>query len=109
VDKAFEIVSEKQSETAEILQNENEVWSLAILALRFEDTIAQAISATEPAILAKYTFNLAKAFNLFYHNNKIIVEENEFKRAVLVVVAEITRRSLTASLNTLGIEVPERM
>ncbi|MDQ3373037.1 MAG: DALR anticodon-binding domain-containing protein, partial [Acidobacteriota bacterium] len=59
--------------------------------------------------LAKYTFNLAKAFNLFYHNNKIIVEENEFKRAVLVVVAEITRRSLTASLNTLGIEVPERM
>ncbi|MBA2605867.1 MAG: arginine--tRNA ligase [Acidobacteria bacterium] len=109
VDKAFEIVSEKQSETSEILQHENEVWSLATLALRFEDTIAQAISATEPAILAKYTFNLAKAFNLFYHNHKIIVEENEFKRAVLIVVAEIARRSLTASLNTLGIEVPERM
>nr|MDQ3375108.1 DALR anticodon-binding domain-containing protein [Acidobacteriota bacterium] len=109
VDKAFEIVSEKQSETSGILQHENEVWSLATLALRFEDTIAQAISATEPAILAKYTFNLAKAFNLFYHNHKIIVEENEFKRAVLIVVAEIARRSLTASLNTLGIEVPERM
>jgi len=109
VEKAFQIVSEKHSETAEILKNENEVWALVTLALRFEETIAQAIAAAEPAILAKYTFNLAKAFNLFYHNHKIIVEENEFKRAVLIVAAEITRRSLTGSLNTLGIEVPERM
>lgn len=109
VEEAFQIVSEKPSEMAEILKNENEVWALTTLALRFEETIAQAISATEPAILAKYTFTLAKAFNLFYHNHKIIVEENELKRAVLIVVAEITRRSLTASLNTLGIEVPERM
>ena len=109
VDEAFKVVSEKLSETAEILKNENEVWALVTLALRFEETIGQAISATEPAILAKYTFNLAKAFNLFYHNHKIIVEENPFKRSVLIVVAEITRRSLTASLNTLGIEVPERM
>ena len=67
------------------------------------------MNAGEPAILAKYTFNLAKAFNLFYYNHKIIGEENQTNRAVLIAVADLARRSLTAALNTLGIEVPERM
>ncbi len=87
----------------------NEIWSVLTLASRLEETVSQAATANEPAILAKYTFQLAKAFNLFYHNHKIIGEENPTKRAVLVVVADITRRSLTSALNTLGIEVPERM
>ena len=87
----------------------NEIWSVLTLASRFEETVSQAAIANEPALLAKYAFQLAKAFNLFYHNHKIIAEENPVKRHVLVVVADITRRSLTSALNTLGIEVPERM
>ena len=87
----------------------NEIWAMVILAARLEETIANAVAAGEPAILAKYTFNLAKAFNLFYYNHKIIAEENETKRAVLISVADLARRSLTAALHTLGIEVPERM
>ncbi len=87
----------------------NEIWSVLTLASRLEETVVQSAIANEPAILAKYTFNLAKAFNLFYHNHKIITEENPIKRAVLVVVADVTRRTLTSALNTLGIEVPERM
>ncbi|MCY7344695.1 MAG: hypothetical protein LH614_00595 [Pyrinomonadaceae bacterium] len=39
----------------------------------------------------------------------MIGEENQTKRAVLIHVADLVRRSLTAALNTLGIEVPERM
>ena len=87
----------------------NDIWATVILAARLEETIANAVSAGEPAILAKYTFVLAKAFNLFYYNHKIIGEENQAKRAVLIAVADLARRSLTAALNTLGIEVPERM
>ncbi|MDQ3801003.1 MAG: arginine--tRNA ligase [Acidobacteriota bacterium] len=109
LENAIKIVSEKQGEALEILANENEVWSLITLASRLAETVAQAMAATEPAILAKYTFGLAKAFNLFYHNHRIISEENEIKRAVLIVTADITGRALTAALNTLGIEVPERM
>jgi len=109
LENAFKIVSEKQTETAEILNSETEIWSLISLASRLEETISSAVSATEPAILAKYVFGLAKAFNLFYHNHKILIEENEVKKAVLLVTAEITRRSLTAGLNTMGIEIPERM
>jgi len=87
----------------------NEVWSLAVLASRLGDTVRQASEQTEPAILAKYAFNLAKAFNLFYHHHKILAEENTEKRAILVVVADMARRSLTAALQTMGIEVPEKM
>ncbi len=87
----------------------SDIWSMAILASRLEETVRQAAAANEPAILAKYAFSLAKAFNLFYHNHKILSETDELKRSVLVTVADMARRSLTAALETLGIEVPEKM
>ncbi|MDQ2746786.1 MAG: arginine--tRNA ligase, partial [Acidobacteriota bacterium] len=90
-------------------ENGDEIWSMMILAARLEETIQNAVNANEPAILAKYTFNLAKAFNLFYYNHKIIAEENPTKRQVLIRVADLARKSLTTALNLLGIEVPERM
>ena len=68
-----------------------------------------AATSAEPAVLAKYTFNLARAFNLFYHRHRILGEEDEVKRAVLITVADYTRQQLTAALARLGIEVPERM
>ncbi|MGQ0761498.1 MAG: arginine--tRNA ligase [Acidobacteriota bacterium] len=94
-----------------VLQGEtgDEIWTLLMLAARLEDANAQAAASAEPAFLAKYTFNLAKAFNLFYHRHRIIAEEDSSKRAVLITVADYTRRQLTASLATLGISVPERM
>ncbi|MDQ4121788.1 MAG: arginine--tRNA ligase [Acidobacteriota bacterium] len=99
------------SEIAEILSGEagDEIWLLITLAARLEETIAQSANQNEPAFLAKYTFSFAKAFNLFYHHHRIIAEENAVKRAVLIAVADITRRQLTAALQTLGIVVPERM
>jgi arginyl-tRNA synthetase len=87
----------------------DEIWTLLMLAARLEDANATAAASAEPAFLAKYTFNLAKAFNLFYHRHRIIAEEDLAKRAVLIAVADYTRRQLTASLATLGISVPERM
>jgi arginyl-tRNA synthetase len=87
----------------------DEIWSLLMLAARLAEANAQAASSAEPAVLAKYTFNLAKGFNLFYHRHRILAEEDAVKRAVLISVADYTRRQLTAALATLGINVPERM
>jgi arginyl-tRNA synthetase len=87
----------------------DEIWSLVTLALRLDEMIAQSGEQAEPAYLAKYAFMLARAFNLFYHRHRIIAEEDETRRAVLVSVAEIVRRQLTTVLETLGISVPERM
>ncbi|HTH52212.1 MAG TPA: arginine--tRNA ligase [Pyrinomonadaceae bacterium] len=86
-----------------------DIWSLIVLASRLEETVQSAANANEPAILAKYAFNLSKAFNSFYRDHKIIAEPDDLKRAVLVVVADIARRSLTGALDTLGIEVPQKM
>lgn len=93
------------------LQSESgtEVWSLVILAERFDEVIAQAAASAEPANVAKYAFNLARAFNLFYHRHRIIAEEDATKKAVLIAAADIARRQLTTALATLGIAVPERM
>jgi arginyl-tRNA synthetase len=111
LEDAIQLIAEKTHEVSEVFNaaDGNEIWSLLALASRLEETVSQAALQNEPAILAKYTFNLAKTFNLFYHNHKILIEENPTKRAVLIVVADIARRTLTSALNTLGIEVPERM
>jgi len=100
-----------QAAVNQVLSGEigDDIWSMAVLTARLQETIEQAASATEPAVLAKYTFNLAKAFNLFYRNHKIISEADPLKRSVLVTVADMSRRALTSALATLGIEVPEKM
>jgi arginyl-tRNA synthetase len=86
-----------------------EIWTLVMLAERLDEVIAQCAASAEPANLAKYTFTLARAFNLFYHRHRIIAETDPTRRAVLIVAANIARRRLTAALAVLGISVPERM
>jgi arginyl-tRNA synthetase len=98
-------------EVARVLTGESgdEIWALVTLAARLDEALAQSVAAAEPAMLAKYTFNLARAFNLFYHRHRIISEEDAARRAVLVAACDITRHQLTSALATLGISVPERM
>jgi arginyl-tRNA synthetase len=100
-----------ESKVAEVFADEagTEVWSLVMLAERLDDVIVQCAASAEPANLAKYAFTLARAFNLFYHRHRIIAEEDQTKRAVLIAAADITRGRLTAVLATLGIAVPDRM
>jgi arginyl-tRNA synthetase len=88
-----------------------EIWALVTLAARLPEVIAQAASFAEPSHVAKYTFQLAQAFNFFYNRdeNRILEERDEARRAVLVYVADFVRGRLTEALATLGIEVPERM
>lgn len=106
-----EAADEHKQEITRVLVGEggDEIWSLAVLAGRLDKAIDEAAAQAEPAILARYTFNMARAFNLFYHRHRIIAEENVVRRALLVTVADITRSQLTRALATLGIEVPERM
>ena len=103
--------SEDGSKVSDVFADEagTEIWSLVMLAERLDEMIAQCAASAEPANLAKYTFTLARGFNLFYHRHRIIAEEDQTKRAVLIVAANIARRRLTAALATLGIAVPERM
>lgn len=107
LEKAKETVVRHQAEIAGFLSDE--LWSMVVLASRLSETVVNSVSASEPAILAKYVFNVAKQFNLFYHNHRIISEENPLKSAVLIVIADLARRTLTEGLALMGIEVPEKM
>lgn len=109
--EAHKFIQARRENVSQILEGEigDEIWSLLMLAARLEEANAQSAGSAEPAFLAKYTFNLAKAFNLFYHRHRIIAEEDEARRAVLVTVADYARQQLSAALRRLGISVPERM
>jgi arginyl-tRNA synthetase len=113
--EALELTRSGETETrakiSGILSDETgtEIWSLIMLAERLDEVVRLCAASAEPANLAKYTFTLARAFNLFYHRHRIIAEEDATRRAVLIAAANITRRRLTAALETLGIAVPERM
>ncbi len=87
----------------------DELWSLITLAAHLNEIIAQSAQQAEPSYLAKYAFQLARAFNLFYHRHRIIVEENRARRAVLISIADYVLKQMTRALATLGIVVPERM
>jgi len=88
---------------------ENDVWELVLLADSLETQIEAALGAQEPAFIAKYSFQLAQAFNLFYHKHHILSEADAAKKQFLLDTAALVERQLIAALDILGIEAPEKM
>ena len=84
-------------------------WELVVLTAQLEMVTDQAISSTEPAVVSKYAFRLAQAFNNFYHRFHILREPDSGRQNVLLFMVQIVERTLTQTLDLLGIEVPERM
>ncbi|HXN21898.1 MAG TPA: arginine--tRNA ligase [Candidatus Dormibacteraeota bacterium] len=86
-----------------------EFWELVLHAGSLDSTIEAAIGAQEPAFVAKYAFQLAQTFNLFYHRHHILSEEDPQKKAFLLLLTELVERQLIVALGILGIEAPEKM
>jgi arginyl-tRNA synthetase len=87
----------------------NGLWELALLAGSVDAAVDAAIHGQEPAFVAKFAFQLAQAFNLFYHHYHILSEVDEQKRAFLVRLTELVEMRLVRALDLLGIEAPEKM
>ena len=100
-----------QARVSEVLSGEGgtEIWSLVMLSQQLDEVIVQCRNSAEPANLAKYTFSLARAFSRFYHDHRILTEQDEVRRGVLIAVTKIIRTQLTTALSILGINVPEQM
>lgn len=94
-----------------ILDSESgrDFWELILLAGSLDYSVNAAIGAQEPAFVTKYAFQLAQAFNNFYHKHHILSEPEEQKRAFLLALTELVERRLVQSLSLLGIETPEKM
>ena len=84
-------------------------WELTLLAGQLEMMVAQAINSEEPAVVAKYSFRLAQAFNNFYHHFHILNESDALRQQFLLYLVFITERTLTLATEHMGIEIPGRM
>jgi arginyl-tRNA synthetase len=89
-------------------ENEN-LWQLLLLASKSDSVIERSIASGEPAHVAKYAFQLAQAFNIFYQEQPVIAEQDVEKRTVLLWLTEYVRTQLLSTLSVLGIEQPEYM
>ena len=74
----------------------------------FNKSIVSAMRRNEPHIVTRFVLDLAQAFNKFYHDNPILVEDEELRKARLALVAA-TRQTLENGLKILGMHAPERM
>ena len=86
-----------------------EFWELLLLNGSLDYAMEAAIGAQEPAFVTKYAFQLAQAFNNFYHKHHILSEADEQKRAFLLGLTELVERQLIKALQVLGIETPDKM
>jgi arginyl-tRNA synthetase len=87
----------------------NGLWELVVMAGSLDMAVEAAIKGQEPAFVAKFAFQLAQAFNLFYHRHHILSEADEQKRAFLLRLTELVETQLVRALDLLGIEAPEKM
>jgi len=90
------------------LENET-LWQLLLLASKSGSIMERAIASGEPSHVAKYAFQLAQAFNNFYHDQPVIAEEDPERRTVLLWLTQYVREQLLATLDVLGIPQPEYM
>ena len=83
--------------------------ALMLEVAKFNQVIENAYEELAPHKICAYIYDLSNAFNHFYHETKILSEENEEKRAGYIALLAITKRVLEACIDVLGFEAPERM
>jgi arginyl-tRNA synthetase len=84
-------------------------WQLLLSASKVDVAVSRAIESGEPAHVAKYAFQLAQAFNNFYHGYPVIHEQNRERKTFLLWMTDFFRSQLERTLAVLGIEAPEYM
>lgn len=75
----------------------------------FPAVIDLSFETRAPNHLCEYAFQLATAYNRFYHTHHILNEEDGARQASWLAVSGVTLRVLVKVLDLLGIEVPRRM
>ena len=85
------------------------LWELLVAGGSLDYAVGAAIATQEPAFMAKYAFQLAQAFNNFYHKHHILSEADGQKRAFLLRLTELVEAQMVQALGLLGIAAPEKM
>ncbi len=90
-----------------LLNDEDSAEVLKVIG-SFNKSILASLRKNEPHIITRFVLDLAQAFNKFYHDNPILVDDVELRKSRLALVAA-TRQALENGLALLGMKAPERM
>jgi len=83
--------------------------NLIILLNQFENAVEKAVLHYSPAVIANYTYDIAKSFNKLYAEVPLLKEPDNVKKQNRIAICHATAYVLKAGLNILGINAPERM
>lgn len=83
--------------------------SLQLELAKFNSAILTAYNETAPHKICAYIYDLANAFNHFYHETKILAQEDENKKGGYIRLLTLTKDVLECCIHLLGFEAPERM
>ncbi len=87
----------------------DDLWDLTLLAGSLDARVGAAVDGQEPAFLTRYAFELAQAFNVFYHKHQILSEQDPERKSFLLRLTGLVHQQLEAALALLGITAPEMM
>ena len=76
---------------------------------KFNDVMETSFAETAPHKICQYIYDLSNAFNSFYHDTKILAEENQMQQASWIRLITLVKDVLTACIQVLGFDAPERM
>lgn len=88
--------------------NESEK-KLTLELSNYQTMIEAAFEESAPHKVCSFMYDLSNAFNHFYHETKILSEENEGQKASWIRLLDVTRRALETCIDLLAFEAPERM
>ena len=92
----------------EAAHNEHEK-NLMLVLSRFNAMVESAYEETAPHKICAYIYELANAFNGFYHGTKILSEADEQVQKAYIALLNLTKCVLETCIDMLGFEAPERM
>ena len=83
--------------------------ALMLEAAKFNSVIEFAYEELAPHKICAYIYDLANAFNRFYHEVKILGEEDTDVKKGYIALLKVTKKVLELCIDMLGFEAPERM
>ena len=75
----------------------------------FNAMMLNAAEEIAPHKVCAYVYDLANAFNHFYHETKILTEEDEQRKTSYLKLISLVRKILETCIDMLGFEAPEKM
>lgn len=82
---------------------------LLVAMEQYPSVIEQAAASFDPSLVANYAYSVAKTFNSFVTEHKVLAAETEEKKQLRLRLCQMTANVIASAMQLLGIRVPERM